>query len=69
MQYCRPDGGGGHGGGDGGGNGVSGYQRPKVVLGFGAQEMLRDFLTLIAGNAKLQRLYCELRDAINIHTH
>lgn len=69
MQYCRPDGGGGHRGGDGGGNGVSGYQRPRVVLGFGAPEMLRDFLTLIAGNAKLQRLYCELRDAINIHTH
>lgn len=38
--------------------------RKSMVLGFQRQEMLKDFLTLIAGNAKLQRLYCELRDAV-----
>ena len=62
MQYSRPD-------GDHRGSGVSENQRPNIVLGFDAQDMLQDFLTLIAGNSKLQRLYCELRDAINIHTH
>ena len=50
MQFCRPGGGGGEGG---------------VVLGFGVRGMARDFLSDIAGNAKLQRLYCELRDALD----
>jgi protein HIRA/HIR1 len=44
------------------------FCRPGVegmmVLGFQRQEMLKDFLALVAGNAKLQRLYCELRDAV-----
>ena len=33
------------------------------VLGVAKQSMLRDFLPIIAGNARLQRLYCELRDS------
>lgn len=37
----------------------------SVVLGFQRQAMLKDFLTLIASNATLQRLYCELRDAVD----
>ena len=37
----------------------------QQVLGFGTQAMARDFLSVIAGNAKLQRLYCELRDALD----
>ena len=35
-----------------------------VVLGFQRELLLRDFLAIIAGNAKLQRLYCELRDSL-----
>ena len=38
-----------------------------MVLGLQKQALLRDLLTVVAGNAKLQRLYCELRDAVD-HT-
>lgn len=38
---------------------------PGVVLGFRSQALLKEFLAVIAGNAKLQRLYCELRDALD----
>ena len=46
------------------------YCRPgsggkDVVLGFERREMAKDFLAVIAGNAKLQKLYCELRDAMD----
>ena len=37
----------------------------SLVLGFQRLVLLKDFLTVIAGNAKLQRLYCELRDALD----
>ena len=36
----------------------------EMVLGFRKESLLRLFLAIIAGNAKLQRLYCELRDTI-----
>ena len=36
---------------------------PGMVLGFRNQALLKEFLAVIAGNAKLQRLYCELCDA------
>ena len=36
-----------------------------MVLGFSKETLLKDFLTIIAGNAKLQRLYCELRDSLD----
>ena len=39
-----------------------------AVLGFGVKGMARDFLSDIAGNTKLQRLYCELRDALDNST-
>lgn len=36
-----------------------------VTLGYQSQSLLKDYLTTIAGNAKLQRLYCELRDTLD----
>ena len=36
-----------------------------MVLGFQKQALLRDLLTVVAGNAKLQRLYCEIRDTVD----
>ena len=48
MQYCKPRSGMG----------------ARAVLGFDAKAMLKEFLSVIAGNAKLQRLYCEIRDAL-----
>ena len=58
MQFCQPAGGGGRGG----------KEEEGMVLGFGVRGMARDFLSDIAGNAKLQRLYCELRDALDSST-
>ena len=42
-----------------------GSVRETTVVGFGIPAMVKDFLPVIAGNAKLQRLYCELRDAVD----
>lgn len=39
----------------------SGYQ--ELLFGLERSALLKDFLLLIAGNAKLQRLYCEVRDS------
>ena len=36
-----------------------------MVLGFQKQALLRDLLSVVAGNAKLQRLYCEIRDTVD----
>ena len=36
-----------------------------LVVGLERGDLLRDFLGVIAGNAKLQRLYCEVRDALD----
>ena len=40
-------------------------RRGRGGAGVWAKGMARDFLSDIAGNAKLQRLYCELRDALD----
>ena len=52
LQFSGPSSGGGRAGG--------------VVLGFQKQALLREFLAMVAQNAKLQRLYCELRDSLDI---
>ena len=36
----------------------------KMVLGLSKQSLLKEWLVVVAGNTKLQRLYYELRDAI-----
>ena len=58
-------GGGGAIGGETMGGAVGGARGREMVLGFGVREMGREFLGVIAENAKLQRLYCELRDALD----
>ncbi len=42
----------------------SGQESEGRVLGLTKQSLLRNFLPIIAGNARLQRLYCELRDSL-----
>ncbi len=39
--------------------------RDEMILGFQKRALLKDFLALVAGNPKLQRLYCELRDTLD----
>lgn len=39
--------------------------RDGLILGLRKETLLRDFLTIIADNVKLQRLYCLLRDCID----
>ena len=38
----------------------------SMILGFPRQVFLKDFLAVVAGSGKLQRLYCELRDSLDI---
>ena len=44
---------------------MSSVGQGRMVLGFQRKMLLKNFLVSIASNAKLQRLYCELRDSLD----